>query len=98
MPTSKPHQPVSDFTVGLSGALRDFMKEKGLSVERLAATMGRSGQFVYDHTNGLRPPDTDLLNTVARMTGTDVRSMLLILMGRMGSASEAETPEPTDSH
>jgi hypothetical protein len=85
---SEAYEPTSDFSVALSRSLRDYMDEKDLSVERLAKGMGRSRQYVYNHTNGLRPPDTDLLNTVARMTGTDVRSLLLLLMGQMGSRSE----------
>lgn len=85
---SEAYEPPSDFSIALSRHLRDYMKEKDLTVESLAARMGRSRQYVYNHTNGLRSPDTDLLNTVARMTGTDVRSLLLLLMGRMGSRSE----------
>lgn len=98
MPTVQPQQPPSDFSVALSRHLRGYMKEKDFSVERLAAAMGRSRQYVYDHTSGLRPPDTDLLNTVARNTGTDVRSLLLILMGRMGTESEPTDSQPTKTH
>lgn len=85
---SEAYEPISDFSVALSRSLRDYMKERDLSVESLAAQMGRSRQYVYNHTNGLRAPDTNLLSAVARMTGTDARSLMLILLGRMGSRSE----------
>lgn len=81
---SQQQQPPSDFSVALSRHLCDYMQEKDLSAARLATAMGRSRQYVYDHTNGQRPPDTDLINTVARLTGTDSRSLMMILMGRMG--------------
>jgi len=71
--------------VSLSRHLRDWMTERDLSVERLAAAMGRSRNYVYDHTNGQRAPDTDLINNVARLTGTDARSLMLVLMARMGT-------------
>lgn len=84
VPTTEPHRPASAYTVELSKHLRDWMDERELSVERLAATMGRSRNYVYDHTNGLRAPDTDLINTVAQLTHTDARSLMMILTGRMG--------------
>lgn len=93
MSRAETYEPPSDFSVALSRRLRDYMATKDLSVEKLAARMGRSRQFVYNHTNGLRPPDTDLLNNVARLTGTDVRSLMLLLRGQMmdwGSNSETE--------
>lgn len=84
MPTTKPTQPTSEFSVELSRHLRNYIEETdGLSVRLVAATMGRSINYVYDRTSGLRPPDTDILATVARLAGTDVRALMLNLMGRM---------------
>lgn len=85
VPTTQPHQPPSDFSAAMSRHLRQYMEEHSLTVNRLAAELGRSRVYVYEHTSGLRPPDTDLFNAVARLTGTDVRSLLMILMGRMGT-------------
>lgn len=58
--------------------LRDYMAQHDLSVERLAAAMGQ------DVSEALRAPDTDLLNTVARLTGTDVRSLVAHLSQLVG--------------
>lgn len=84
VPTKEPRQPPSDFTLRLSQHLRDYMDEKDLSVQRLATALGRSRNYVYDHTNGHAAPDTNLLDKVAELTGTDARSLMMILIGRMG--------------
>jgi plasmid maintenance system antidote protein VapI len=76
----------SDFSVTLSRHLRDYMAEHDLTVEQVATQMGHSPDFVEEHTSGLRSPDTDLLDAVAQLAGTDIRSLMQTLMGRMGDA------------
>jgi transcriptional regulator with XRE-family HTH domain len=68
--------PVSEFSVRFSQHLRDYMREHGVTVEEVAARLGRSPTFVSEHTHGLRDPGTDLINAVARLAGTDPRSLV----------------------
>lgn len=67
------------------------MTEHDLSVQRLATALGRSRNYVYEHTNGYRAPDTDLLEAVAELTGTDARSLMMIITGRMGVGTDARS-------
>jgi hypothetical protein len=74
------------FSVAMSGHLRDYMDEHGLDVDQVAAQLDdppRSASYVRDCVTGVLSPDTDLLNVVARLSGTDVRSLLVTLMSRM---------------
>jgi transcriptional regulator with XRE-family HTH domain len=71
-----PQLPISDFTVQFSRHLRDYMRNKGITVDDVATRMGRSPTFVSEHTHGLRDPGTDLINAVARLAGTDPRSLV----------------------
>jgi transcriptional regulator with XRE-family HTH domain len=80
---TRPDIPPAAESVALSRHLRDYMTENGLSVEDVAAAMGRSRSFVSDHTNGLRAPDTDMINTVANLTRTSFTRLMLDLVARM---------------
>jgi hypothetical protein len=76
----------SAFSVALSGHLSDYMNEHGLDVDQVAAQLHdppRPASWVRDCMTGVLSPDTDLLNVVARLSGTDVRSLVVTLMSRM---------------
>jgi hypothetical protein len=81
--TTRPEREPTEFSRELSRHLRDFMEEHEITVEQVAADMGRSRSYVSDHTNGLRAPETDLLNHVANLAHTNVQALMLNLLSRM---------------
>lgn len=84
VPTTRPAQPTSDFSVELARHLHDYIQEQEhVTVRLVAATMGRSENYVYDRLSGLRPLDTDVLATVANLSHIDARGLLLNLTARM---------------
>lgn len=84
MPTTRPAQATTDFSVELAKHLHAYIEEhEGVTVRKVAADMGRSVNYVYDRLSGLRPLDTDVLATVARLSHIDPRGLLLNLTARM---------------
>ena len=86
MPTTRPAQTTSDFSVELAQHLRTYIKERehaGVTVLLVAARLGRSVNYVYDRLSGLRPLDTDILTAVAALSHIDPRTLLLTLAARM---------------
>ena len=84
VPTTRPAQPTSDFSVDLAKHLHDYIGEhEEVSVRLVAARMGRSQNYVYDRLSGLRPLDADVLATVAVLSHIDARGLLLTLTARM---------------
>ena len=84
-----PQMSASTFTVEFAHHLRDFMAEHDVTLADVAARTGRSIMFVSEHTSGMRDTGTDLVNAVARLAGTDPRTLMLDLVGRMVAAPSA---------
>jgi acetyl-CoA acetyltransferase len=80
MARTRPRAEPTPFSVSFGLALRQYMRDHGITVERVADTAGRSSQYVYDHTTGLRAPDTDLLTAVAVLAHVDVRTLVTTLL------------------
>jgi hypothetical protein len=78
-----PELSASEFTVGFSRCLRDYMAEHAITITDVAARSGRSVMYVSEHTSGMRDVGTDLVNAVARQAGVDPRTLMLELIGRM---------------
>lgn len=93
MPASKPRRPPSPFAVEASVHLRDVMAEHGVREADIAYRLGRSQSYVSEHLSGVRAPDLDVLNTIAGLAGTDVRVLVLDLMGRMVASPSPEIAE-----
>lgn len=53
----------------------------------VANRLGRSQAFVSERTDGTRPVDTDIIVAVAKISGTDPRSLVSEILTRMGGAA-----------
>lgn len=74
---------IQPYSVEFSRHLRDLMAERGLTVEGVAARMGRSPTYVSEHTNGTRAPETDLLDVIAAMAHLSTHALIIEVTNRM---------------
>lgn len=65
-------------------ALRDYMKERGLTVEQVAETAGRSPGYVSHRTTGRQALSLDIILAVAELTNISERALMIELTDRVG--------------
>lgn len=74
---------ISPFSEAFARHLHDFMQEEDITGVAVAERMGRSNAYVSEHIRGVRPPESDLLDTVALLAGISTRKLVQELLNRM---------------
>lgn len=65
------------------------MRENKVSQTRVAGKLGRSQSFVSEHTRGLRPVDTDVLDVVASfIPGMTPNRLFGLIVDRVSGKTE----------
>lgn len=89
-------QPISDFSLRFSRALKGYMREANVKQDAIAAELGKSAGFVSEHVSGKKAPDTDLVDAVAKLSGIDTRTLVVEIARRMedqgGATGATVTP------
>lgn len=67
-----------------SRALRDYMVEHDLTVEQVAALLGRSPGYVSHRTTGRAPLSLDIILAVAELSRISEQALVVELTNRVG--------------
>lgn len=86
--------PTTDLSRQLSAALRDFMRERELRLDDVAAVLNRSRAYVAARTNGSRDLSLDIVAAVAQLAHLTPHSLMVELSARMSAASVAAAAAP----
>lgn len=84
-----PEIPARPFSRDFAHALRGYMRERSVLQREVAAHMDKSAGFVSEHLSGQRAVDTDMLDVIAELAGTDTRHVLLEVARRIEAGEQA---------
>lgn len=86
--------PISEFSREFARHLRGVMREHDITGAALATRLHRSEAFISERTGGRRPADTDIIDAVAELAGTDTSGLVGEIARRMqeGGAPRKLTP------
>jgi transcriptional regulator with XRE-family HTH domain len=93
--------PSTDLSRQLSAALRDFMRERDLRLDDVAAVLGRSRAYVAARTNGSRDLSLDIVAAVAQLAHLTPYSLMVEVTARMhaaGATAAGPTPAAGTDH
>lgn len=72
----------SELSRSLGTALRDVMAQHGLSLDQVAAVLGRSRGYVSERTTGTRELSLDVVVAVARLLHMTEHAVMVEVMER----------------
>jgi hypothetical protein len=85
---------VTPFSKAFGSALGQVMKRRGVRQIPLSEAIGRNQGFISERLRGLRAVDTDMVEGVARICGTDPQVIVGEIMDEMYGSGAAMTPDP----
>jgi len=94
------YQPIRPFGVAFAREYKGYMTSRGIKQSDIAALLGRNAGYVSERANGKRALDTDDVDALAELTGTNGRDLMIELAQRARGLSVVpplEDEEPTVS-
>lgn len=88
---------VDNLSQDVSEILRDLMAERGIRQSDVAATLGRSQQYVSDRMGGKHALGLDIMQAVAHLAHLTPRALMVELTERLAARPEpgtASLPSP----
>jgi transcriptional regulator with XRE-family HTH domain len=75
---------MNELNTQVSAALRDFMRERGITQQQVADRLGRSQGYVSHRTTGKQDLSIDIMYAVAELAHISPRALMVEVTERMG--------------